>query len=145
MSDQEQGRIVVGVDGSSPSGQALRWALRQAESTGGYVSAVWAWQMPGVYGTVVTVVPGEELAEAARLSLDTVLAEAGIDASGVRVDRRVVEGHPARVLLDEAENAELLVLGSRGHGGIVGSLIGSVSQYCVNHASCPVVVVRDRD
>ncbi|WP_026929661.1 universal stress protein [Glycomyces tenuis] len=147
MSDRDRGRIVVGVDGSPSSTKALRWALRQAAATNARVSAVQAWQTPGVYGTVITLVPGEELAAAARESLDAVLAaaDADADAPDVEVDRRVVGGHPARVLLEEAEDADLLVVGSRGHGGVVGSLIGSVSQYCINHASCPVVVVRDTE
>ncbi|WP_035696432.1 universal stress protein, partial [Glycomyces tenuis] len=116
MSDRDRGRIVVGVDGSPSSTKALRWALRQAAATNARVSAVQAWQTPGVYGTVITLVPGEELAAAARESLDAVLAaaDADADAPDVEVDRRVVGGHPARVLLEEAEDADLLVVGSRG-------------------------------
>jgi nucleotide-binding universal stress UspA family protein len=55
----------------------------------------------------------------------------------------VVQGHPAQVLLDASAGAELLVIGSRGHGGFVGAMLGSVGQHCVHHATCPVVIIRD--
>jgi nucleotide-binding universal stress UspA family protein len=64
------------------------------------------------------------------------------DADDVKIERRVVEGPAASVLVDESRAADLLVVGSRGHGGFTGLLLGSVSQQCAQHAECPVVIVR---
>lgn len=137
--DKSTGRMVVGIDGSPSSIRALRWALKQAEATGTEVEAVHAWQIPSSFGMAVPIMP-EGWAESAEESLEKVL-EQETDGS-VPVKRRVVEGYPAKVLLKRSEGAELLVVGSRGHGGFVGALLGSVSQHCIQHASCPVVVVR---
>jgi nucleotide-binding universal stress UspA family protein len=145
-STEAQRRIVVGVDGSPASAKALDWALAQAETTGATVEAVQAWEVPVMYGTGMMVLPGgEEFDEAAKRSLESAVARATEVRPGVPVEARTVAGHPAKTLLDAAEGADLLVVGSRGHGGFVGTLVGSVSQYCVAHATCPVVVVRDRD
>lgn len=139
---RRQGRIVVGVDGSAPSLRALRWALGQAAVTGAVVEAVHAWEVPPSFGMPPAVLPGEDLAAAAEQELATAINRASSEKGQVPVERRVVRGHPAAVLLAQAENADLLVVGSHGHGGFVGALIGSVSQHCVQHATCPVVVVR---
>jgi nucleotide-binding universal stress UspA family protein len=64
---------------------------------------------------------------------------------GLDVTVEALEGHPGERLITLSEDAELLVVGSRGHGGFVGLLLGSVTTYCVNHARCPVVVVRGAD
>jgi nucleotide-binding universal stress UspA family protein len=83
----------------------------------------------------------EELAAGARRTLERALADAGDRTAGVDVEPVVREGAPARVLLEEADDADLLVVGSRGLGGFRGLLLGSVSQQCSHHAPCPVVVV----
>jgi nucleotide-binding universal stress UspA family protein len=132
-------RVVVGVDGSPSSEQALAWAVQQAERIGRPVDAVIAWDFPVAYG----VAPGDEIdfhgqaAEVLEKSVQNVLAG---DADRVR--QRVLRGHPARVLLHAADGAELLVVGCRGHGGFAGMLLGSVSQHVVAHAACPVVVIH---
>ena len=135
-------RIVVGVDGSAASLRALRWAVRQAETTGGMVDAVAVWDVPSSYGFGPTVLDGEDLAAAAEQSLAAAVKDVSAEHPGVAVQRRVLRGHPAAVLLEQAKGADLLVVGSHGHGGFVGALVGSVSQQCVHHATCPVVVVR---
>lgn len=144
MSNGAKGKIVVGVDGSPASARALRWALRQAELTGAEVEAVHAWQIPAMYGTAAMTLPGDQLAETAENAMneamDAVAGEARF--KDIPVDRRLVEAHPAKALIEESKDADLLVVGNRGHGGFVGALIGSVSQQVVHHASCPVVVVR---
>jgi nucleotide-binding universal stress UspA family protein len=83
-----------------------------------------------------------ELRGAARAALDATLDEAIPDTGDVNVERRVVEGAPAAVLVDESRDADLLVVGSRGRGGFAQLLLGSVSQQCAHHANCPVVIVR---
>jgi nucleotide-binding universal stress UspA family protein len=111
---------------------------------------VHAWQFgyvgaPGIEGGLPAV--GGELGEfrnAAAEALDATLRETISEASGVKIQRRVVEGAPAAVLVNESRGAELLVVGSRGHGGFARLLLGSVSQQCAQHAECPVVIVRSR-
>ncbi|MEV2226033.1 universal stress protein [Nocardia vinacea] len=83
----------------------------------------------------------EPLVEAARQTVDAALADASIDTSGIDITPTVEQGAPARVLIDTAANAELLVVGSRGLGGFRGLLLGSVSQQCAQGATCPVVIV----
>ena len=134
-------RIVVGVDASESSKQALRWAVRQAELVGANVDAVHALHTPTADGWTPMVNISDDLAKAGRqMVLDTIAEVAG-DRPPVTIYARVIEGHPAFVLLQAAEGASL-VLGCRGHGGFVGALLGSVSQHCVQHATCPVVVIR---
>jgi nucleotide-binding universal stress UspA family protein len=131
-------KIVVGVDGSAPSADAFRWAVRQAQLTGAAVEAVMAWQYPGA------LIPGgaEDFEAESRQALDGAIQGAFSDTPSVQVTRVVEEGEPALTLVERSRDAALLVLGSRGHGAFVGMLIGSVSQYCVTHAHCPVVVLR---
>lgn len=137
-------RIVVGVDGSPSSMKALRWAVRQAGLTGAEVEAVTAWSYPAGYGMAPLV--GDEAVDFegdAGKILAEAIAEVSGDAPGVAITSSVVEGHAADVLLRMAKGADLLVVGSRGHGGFAGMLLGSVSQHCVQHARCPVLVLRD--
>jgi nucleotide-binding universal stress UspA family protein len=136
-------RIVVGVDGSPHSEEALRWALGQARLTGRPVDAVRAWRIPVGYG----VEAGGPLllhdweghaAGSLRDTVASVVEPADVD----RVSQRVVKGHPAAVLLDAAVDAALLVVGNRGRGGSTGMLLGSVSRHVIARATCPVVVIR---
>jgi nucleotide-binding universal stress UspA family protein len=139
------GRIVVGVDGSESSRAALAWAVREAALTGATVDAVHAWQVPVPYGYgygYAMILPVPDLEQAAGQVLDKAVAEVADLAPGVEIRTVIVEGNPARALLDAAKDADLLVVGSRGHGGFAEALLGSVSQHCVHHADCPVVVIR---
>jgi len=136
-------RIVVGVDGSEPSKQALRWAIEQARITGATVEAVGVWDYPSIYAWgSVAIVDAAELADACERTLTDTVTEIGGEDCPVHIDAHVITGHPAYALAQQAKGADLLVVGSRGHGGFVGALLGSVSQYCVHHATCPVVVIR---
>lgn len=136
-------RIVAGVDGSPASIKALQWAIGQAEATGASVTAVYAWEVPSSWGTVVSVMPGEHLVEMAEEKLAEAISEATVGGTDVAIEPKVAQGHPARILLEESKDAELLVMGNRGHGGFVGALLGSVTQHCIHHATCPVLVTRD--
>jgi nucleotide-binding universal stress UspA family protein len=141
--DADSGRIVVGVDGSDASKDALAWAARQANLTGARVEAVTTWFIPPVaYEGAVPLPTTFDLAPAASSMLDEVVGKVLVDHPGLEVSRVVIEGPPARRLLEAAAGAELLVVGSRGHGAFAGMLLGSVSEHCVSHAPCPVVVVR---
>jgi nucleotide-binding universal stress UspA family protein len=134
-------KVVVAVDGSSCSEQALRWAARQASISGGELHAVTAWHFPNTYGSAIVMDDGD-WAENGRMVLEQALTETLGPAEADSVQRHVLQGHPAQVLLDQAADADLLVVGSRGHGGFAGMLLGSVSQHVVAHAPCPVVVVH---
>lgn len=141
------GKIVVGVDGSAGSREALRWAFAEAQLRSVTLEAVTVWQYPvtaslPTFGVMDT--PSDFAAEA-RSTLIGILASEGITAEApIPVTTLVAEGNPARALLDAAESADLLVVGSRGHGGFTGVLVGSISQQCVHHATCPIVVVHPK-
>jgi nucleotide-binding universal stress UspA family protein len=149
--DQETSRkpfIVVGVDGSPCSIMALRWAIGQARLSGARVEAVAAWQEPSTYGLAFGFSPAwpdaNAMSTAAAESLDVAVTEAIGPADGSPVvTARVIQGHPAQALTDAARGALMLVVGRRGHGALRDLLLGSVSHYCVQHASCPVVVVAE--
>ncbi len=134
-------RIVVGVDGSESSKAALAWAVRQAALTGAVVDAVTAWQIPAYYGFALTD-EGPDFARLAASALDEAIGEAANLEPAVVIRPVVVQENAARALLAAAKGADLLVVGSRGHGGFTEALLGSVGQHCVHHAECPVVVVR---
>lgn len=137
-------KIVVAVDGSTGSRIALRWAYAEAQLRSARLEAVIVWQYP-----VTTSIPAfgamptpEDIGASTRTELLDVLDDEGVSADGpVPVSILVAEGAPAHELLRAAADAALLVVGSRGHGGFAGLLLGSVSQQCVTHAPCPVVVV----
>lgn len=134
--------VVVGVDGSDGSRAALRWSAAEATQWGVPLVAVWAWEFSPLI--VVTDAPIE--IEALRASVqarlqETLVGELGEDRAA-HVEARAVEDAPARALIEAAGEDDLIVVGSRGHGGIKGALLGSVSQQVVQHAACPVTVVR---
>jgi nucleotide-binding universal stress UspA family protein len=134
-------KIVVGIDSSMSSLDALRWAVQQAQLTGSVVQAVMVWQYPPA--GVVPAVPADlDFNAEARQALDAAIEGVVSGASPIEVTRVVEEGEPGPALVRASKDAALLVVGSRGHGAVVGMLIGSVSQYCVTHAHCPVVVLR---
>jgi nucleotide-binding universal stress UspA family protein len=140
-------RIVVGVDGSEQSAGAVELAMATAHATGGDVTAVMGWNLEVHDGVVVTE-PGSErwlaveqrCAERAHAVVDPVASR----HPDVRVEVHVRHGAPARAVLEEAaeRQADLVVVGSRGHGGFKGLLLGSVSRRVVQRAGCVVVVAR---
>ena len=136
-------RIVVGVDTSEGARRALRWAVAEARARPAELRVVHAWLVPVMAATPVGTVPFDVTGfeESARAELDTFLAAELVDAGDVVVERCVVVGGAAQVLLDAAAGASMLVVGTRGRGGFAGLLLGSVSQQVIHHAPCPVVVV----
>jgi nucleotide-binding universal stress UspA family protein len=142
MSTPDPAHIVVGVDGSEPSQQALIWAVRHAALLGAEVDAVICWNLPAM-GAGWTAYPSDwnPAADAKVLLAKTVTDVFGTEVPPT-LHQFVREGNAAQVLLEETKDAELLVVGSRGHGGFAGLLLGSVSANCAEHAKCPVVVVH---
>lgn len=134
--------IIVGVDGSESSKNALRWAARLAPSMNATVHAIVAWEYPIVFGLEGGIPgawkPDETAKEILNNSLDAVFGKArpaGLKGS-------ISQGHATFVLLDASKDAEMLVVGSRGLGGFSGLLLGSISSACAEHAKCPVLVVH---
>lgn len=158
---QESTRIVVGIDASQGSTNALLWALGEARARKIPIHAILAWQYrppwvdPGL-GSMFPLgyqpqsgAPQDASAEAIAAVddlLDAAIRRAtasdpGAAADPVPMTRETVEGHPAQVLLESVGENDVLVVGSRGHGGFVGVMLGSISQHVVSHSLCPVVVV----
>jgi nucleotide-binding universal stress UspA family protein len=138
-------RIVVGIDGSDESKAALGWAVEEARIRHATVTVVHAWTLPTYIG--LGVAPGAMiepslLRDAAEERAAKAIHDVVGDAKDVHVESKAVEATAARALIEEADGADLLVVGSRGHGGFAGLLLGSVSQQCAAHGPCPVVIVR---
>lgn len=143
-------RIVVGIDGSPPADDALRWALDEARLRGADLEVVHAWEHPAVamvqYGNVaLPVTARDELEKAAeelirRTLRDVVGAKAG---QPVTLSTVIREGKPSEVLVAESKDAAMVVVGARGRGGFSSLLLGSVSSQVVHHATVPVVVVHE--
>jgi nucleotide-binding universal stress UspA family protein len=141
--------VVVGVDGSEGSGHALEWAAQEARLRSAALKIVLAWQLPATLYTAAgwggfdqEVVA--DLGKLAEHRLDEVCTAAAPSLDGLTVERTVVEGAAAEVLIEAAAGADLLVVGTRGHGGFTGLLLGSVSQQCAHHSPCPIVIVPPR-
>jgi nucleotide-binding universal stress UspA family protein len=134
-------RIVVGVDGSDQSKLALKWAARIAVAEGARLEAIIAWELPTLaYGYVGTgYSPRDEMEKVLIASVDEVFE--GHRPDGMQL--RSMSGGAAALLLDASRDALMVVVGSRGHGGFVGLLLGSVSSRVAEHATCPVLVVHD--
>lgn len=131
--------VVVGVDGSAVSDLAVDWAAEYVAQTGGTLDVVSAWCYPTAYGQPM-VTSAYDPKHDAETIVEKALAR--LQLPGDRVRAHVVQGPAPIVLTARAGDADLLVLGSRGHGGFAGLLLGSVSQHCVHHAPCPVAVIR---
>ncbi|MGO8873013.1 MAG: universal stress protein [Acidimicrobiales bacterium] len=147
MAEQGDGparAIVVGIDGSDASIEALRWACGLAVATGGTVEAVTSWQWPMSLGTAIPFPSEYDPGGDAQRMVDDIVGPMGGAFPTVPVRARAVEGHPAEVLVAASAHGDLLVVGSRGHGEVAGMLLGSVSQHCVTHAHSSVLVYRRR-
>ena len=143
--NERESVIVVGVDGSDASRQALRWAAGQAELTGARLNVVRAWRQPVNYGYPAYPVglADTDVAGQTGKELDELIAEVLGAVPAVPVTSHVVEGHPAVALVAASDGADLLVVGSRGYGAFAGMLLGSVGMHCASHANCPVVIIRE--
>lgn len=148
--------VVVGVDGSAGARQALDWAIDEARLRKVPLRIVHAWMFGYIGGSANTYPSwgpsvgaytsvGEDLQDVRRAAEDLVaqaIDDAHADIASLEIERSVVQGAAAKVLIDAASADDLLVVGSRGHSELAGLLLGSVSQQCVHHSPCPVVVVR---
>jgi len=136
-------RVVVGVDGSPASLQALQWALDYASATNSHVDVVVAWEWPTSLAWSAPFPSDFDPDMSAQQMLDHLLEHQRAEHPDLAIDGRAVQGDPATVLESASNGAALLVVAQRGHGELVGLLLGSVSEHCVTHAHCPVLVYRD--
>jgi nucleotide-binding universal stress UspA family protein len=158
-SSHARGVVTVGVDGSAAADGALRWAAAEARLRKTRLRVVHAWTfsypaieaygyMAGYPGGAVDELPSRDISsrrKAAEDLVDRAIAGLGTDADGVEIDREVLEGPAAEMLVGAVTDDDLLVVGSRGRGGFAGLLLGSVSQQCAQHAPCPVVIIRGNE
>lgn len=140
MSDDGAARVVVGVDGSASSLDALDWAADYAASTGAPIQLIAAWSWPNSYGWAVPLPEGYSPSADAERVLSECRARVLGHHPGLSLTTAALEGHPAQVLVELSSGAALLVVGSRGHGQFAGMVIGSVSEHCAAHARCPVLI-----
>ena len=135
--------IVVGVDGSPGSQMAVEFAAREAAAHGATLRIVSAWEVPASVLSSDGVAPDLYLSfenEARTLVSDAAARVQELEPAVLR-EERVVEGHAGNTLVDEAETADLVVIGRRGHGALTEFLLGSISHQVADHARCPVVIV----
>jgi nucleotide-binding universal stress UspA family protein len=145
------GTIVVGIDGSEASREALRWAVEEAKLRDARLVAVHAWSFvpaqplgePGMLAVPAGDLAGQLSAEsdAATTALDSAV-DAASGGAGVEIEKKVVEEDPGEAIISAAADADLIVVGSHGRTGLKAALLGSVSRHVVDHAQCPVVVVK---
>lgn len=142
MSDNELRPIVVGVDGSAAGAAAFRWAAGEARRWGCSVDAVSVWHMD--YGVMTNPRAAASGLDPASIEAEnrSVLEAATADAEDADVRRILIEGDAKKLLVEMSRDARMLVVGNRGRGTVSELLLGSVSAYCVHHATCPVVVVK---
>ncbi len=150
MSDTSNGvptsnRIIVGVDGSDHSKQALHEAARLAHALNVPLEAVTCWQDPtmhgGAYGYIPDIDPDAFRTNSEKILKHTLYEVFGPDRPN-HLSTRQLHGRPAEALIEESKNAQMIVVGARGVGGVLGSVLGSVSSAVVSHGHCPVLVVR---
>lgn len=136
--------MVVGIDGSEHSKQALAWAARYAALAGTPLIALAAWEYPANYGWTFAITSDWDPETDARETLEREASEVLGSERRTGASLRAVQGLPGTVLVEASDHASLLVVGGSGRGELAGKLLGSVSTHVTNHAHCPVVVVRYR-
>ena len=136
--------IVVGIDGSQSSVATLEWAAQQAEITRSSLEVLitWEWPLIGLGGVSPLPSDYDPARDAAEMLLNAVQRVQG-DFPDVVMHPSVREGRPSPILMDAAKRADLLVVGTHGRGELSAVLLGSVSEDCVHHAPCPVVLIRE--
>jgi len=138
-------RVLVGVDGSEGSRKALRYAADEAAEHDASLTVLLAYTVPAPPVAIGTAQPPPRSEQDWRENAENLLqqtVQTTIDDPDLKIVTEVVEGPPARALIHASHDADLLVVGTRGHGGFAGMLLGSVSQHLAAHAACTVAVVR---
>jgi nucleotide-binding universal stress UspA family protein len=138
------GPVVVGVDGSAVSDRAVGFAFEEASLRDAPLMAIHTWDfpMPTEFGNPLPLIYDQEISDAEERVLSEAIAGWGERFPGVAVTQRVYRSRPAKALVDESDQAQLIVVGARGLGGFTGLLLGSVSQSVLHHSRCPVAIVH---
>ena len=139
---QMRTHVIVGVDGSGPSKAALRWAVRMAPVVNGSIVAVLAWEYPNSFSWAMPFPSEYNPKEDAKKALEATILDVFGEERPDHLTAEVYEGSASSGLLSASKDAAMLVVGSRGHGGFAGLLLGSVSAACAEHAVCPVLVIH---
>lgn len=134
-------RIAVGVDGSAASGDALEWAAAEAQMRDAVLEIDHVWSLPNL-GYAGYISQLDDFESDAKALLDEIVANATIKYKDITIESNLLHGAPSQALIDRGKACDLVVVGSRGHGGFSGLMLGSVSQQLVHHASFPVVVIH---
>jgi nucleotide-binding universal stress UspA family protein len=142
--EPERPLVVVGFDGSDNGLSAVRWAARYAGQAGAVLRILCAW-LPPTPMVPVLVDHRQEGRERAEGHTQSARQTAAQSVPGITIETAVVEAPPTQALMDASGEADTLVVGRRGLGGVRGLLVGSVSQYCAEHARCPVVVIPETE
>ena len=140
--------FVVGIDGSESSIRAARWAAGEAVLRSATLRLICAYDAPATWlgmgealgATMTMSISEDDLHSYGSATLEDAVAKIEVP-DGVEVIRQPQMGKPANLLIAASKTADLLVIGSRGHGDLGGVLLGSTSMHCVHHAQCPVVVI----
>jgi nucleotide-binding universal stress UspA family protein len=135
--------IVVGIDGFKSSATTLEWAVRQAELTGSTLEVLSTWEWPIVFGGISPLPTDYDPEMDATKALDNVVQSVRDNHPEVVIHSTVRQGRPAATLVEASKEADLLVVGTHGHSELSALLLGSVSEDCAHHASCPVVLIRE--
>ena len=142
-------KILVGVDGSEKSVAALKWASELASKIGAELDVMTTWQTPFPTAELIAIGLNLDMSEIndrpqaiAELLIDKVIQQVFGKVNPEGVNKIVTEGYPGLMLVEKSNEVDLLVLGNRGHSPAVETLLGSVSQHCLSHAKCPVVIVK---
>lgn len=133
------GQVVVGIDGSASSVDALRWAAREAKAREAELHVVHAWRLQVMSASPWVAAAPDDIEALSRQVLDRALADPALD--GVRASGHLDHGGPGRALVERSDGATLVVVGSRGQGRVSSLLLGSVTRQLLHHAACPVVVI----
>lgn len=133
--------VVVGIDGSEESQRALSWAADYVERNHGVAHAISVWHQPVQFGYRLPT-SDSELEDRAKTSLDKTVEAVHAEFPNAQVKTKLIRGHVIDELVGISHQADLMVVGNKGHGAFTGMMVGSVALKLVHHARCPVLVVR---
>ena len=139
-------RIVVGVDGSEGSQQALQWAAREASLRGATLDVIHTYEpSTASMESISSAEQAEQVLHGSRKAAEALVARLVEGLEGVEAEAHAIESHnAAQTLVEKSKSADMLVVSSRGLGGFKSLMLGSVSQQCAHHAECPVVIIRSK-
>jgi nucleotide-binding universal stress UspA family protein len=137
-------KVIVGFDGSRASRAAAEWAAGEATLRGAELEVIMTWDWPLAYARTPMLHESDPVGET-RKEFEAEVVGLQDNHPDLVITSVFTHGHPVPILVEASKDAELLVVGSRGHGEFVGMILGSVSQHCAAQAHCPVLIYRTPD